>query len=639
MGRKQGSVHVQVENDGHRRTYMQHDERSQTQGSHNRVWRRNDKRVSFQERGGGGGVHKRLGPKKPNVFRNFLGEGDEEMSGGHEAGGRGGYSGRGRPQRGGRARIPGHGPGIRKGRGRGPGGYINPSTFIRAAGGTLPQPKGWHRVTLRKGSLYPKNELLALLVQKCPVPFAPISYTKQGINNVFYVETKDMSENLKSLDQAIIMPDGYKLSIMTSACPPPNASKPDEEMLDKLKNVMSSRYVAENKALNLRKFYSDPQFLGEPFYAPLNRSQIMNFIIKVIGEHVPEVEAIDLSENGLRSLEDLEKLTEKAPNVKILYLSKNNLNNPKDFIKIKNWKLVELKLDSNPLIDKFNDFIGAVRTVFPTLITLDGAPLPKLITFDDEDEATQLPPTIVKQTVAAEAETLVLQFLEQYLRVFDSDNREPLVEAYHADAVMSMNTSYPMNTTAQGSSKLSEFILESRNLFEVPNLNKRMKQLHTGKLAIVAFLNTLPKTETDMNSVTLDIPFATERLMTFTVTGMFRQRATKNNPIRHFNRVFLVVPQGSGFVIVNEMLYITNPTPMQLQTAFKATPPPSSMPGPVVDANAMQLRCAQLSEKTGMNLPFCKQCLEQTNWDLEQGYISYMKARSEGKVPPEAFVK
>ena len=34
-------------------------------------------------------------------------------------------------------------------------------------------------------------------------------------------------------------------------------------------------------------------------------------------------------------------------------------------------------------------------------------------------------------------------------------------------------------------------------------------------------------------------------------------------PLRHFNRMFVVVPQGSGFCIVNEMLHVTLPTANQ----------------------------------------------------------------------------
>ena len=101
----------------------------------------------------------------------------------------------------------------------------------------------------------------------------------------------------------------------------------------------------------------------------------------------------------------------------------------------------------------------------------------------------------------------------------------------------------------------------------VSDPTKRKTYLRQGKLAICAFLAELPKSEHDITSFTLDVPFATERLMSFTVSGIFREPENEGGPsgqvIRHFNRVFVVVPQGQGFCIVNDMLYITIPTNYQ----------------------------------------------------------------------------
>ena len=57
----------------------------------------------------------------------------------------------------------------------------------------------------------------------------------------------------------------------------------------------------------------------------------------------------------------------------------------------------------------------------------------------------------------------------------------------------------------------------------VADPTKRNTYLRKGKLAICAFLAELPKSEHDVTSFTLDIPFATERLMSFSVSGIFRE--------------------------------------------------------------------------------------------------------------------
>ena len=45
------------------------------------------------------------------------------------------------------------------------------------------------------------------------------------------------------------------------------------------------------------------------------------------------------------------------------------------------------------------------------------------------------------------------QFLKQYFNLYDGDNREQLMEAYHEDAVMSMSIAYPTNVSAHGSQR------------------------------------------------------------------------------------------------------------------------------------------------------------------------------------------
>ena len=54
--------------------------------------------------------------------------------------------------------------------------------------------------------------------------------------------------------------------------------------------------------------------------------------------------------------------------------------------------------------------------------------------------------------------------------------------------------------------------------------DNRDRLLHQGRLKIVGFLDDLPKTQHFMDSFTLDVTLATAHLMTFTVTGLFRER-------------------------------------------------------------------------------------------------------------------
>jgi hypothetical protein len=64
----------------------------------------------------------------------------------------------------------------------------------------------------------------------------------------------------------------------------------------------------------------------------------------------------------------------------------------------------------------------------------------------------------------------------------------------------------------------------------------------------VSFLSGLPKTDHDATSFSLDLAFATKSMMTFTVTGSFKERESKYSGIRHFNRYLLLFTHSSRFL-------------------------------------------------------------------------------------------
>ena len=214
------------------------------------------------------------------------------------------------------------------------------------------------------------------------------------------------------------------------------------------------------------------------------------------------------------------------------------------------------------------------------LLLKDGNRLTKLITFE-EDEAghsggssirSQDLPTAKEMSVNPEAGDFIRRFVQQYFITYDSDNRGDLAMAYHENAMMSMAVNFHRGVDDEIA---QEYKAESRNLNireATGTVAKRDRLLHRKRLQIVGFLDRLPKTQHDTSSFTLDIPFATERLMTFTVTGAFRERLAvsgvaprRNYNIRHFSRTFVVVPQGEGLCIINDTLCITTPSRQQAE--------------------------------------------------------------------------
>ena len=87
-----------------------------------------------------------------------------------------------------------------------------------------------------------------------------------------------------------------------------------------------------------------------------------------------------------------------------------------------------------------------------------------------------------------------------------------LAAAYHENAMMSMQA-YFTKQFADDTTK-SDYIPESRNLNFEPiaeNPGRRDRLLHQKRTQIIGFLDKLPKTQHDLTSFTLDVPFATDR--------------------------------------------------------------------------------------------------------------------------------
>jgi nuclear RNA export factor len=82
----------------------------------------------------------------------------------------------------------------------------------------------------------------------------------------------------------------------------------------------------------------------------------------------------------------------------------------------------------------------------------DGADLSPPIVFDVIEDQ-QLPRSKGSFLCAEEGMPLVQQFLEQYYQLYDSDNRQPLVNAYHNDAMFSLTSTYPPGQSSTTSSK------------------------------------------------------------------------------------------------------------------------------------------------------------------------------------------
>ncbi|XP_005806589.1 nuclear RNA export factor 1 [Xiphophorus maculatus] len=532
------------------------------------------------------------------------------------------------------------GKGVERGRGRGlPGG--GSSGFRGGLRGRL----SWFKVTIPHGRKYEKKWLITALQNICTVQYTPVQYHVDHNRAHFYVEDSAAAYALRRCSHKITDSDGYKVEVHVNPSNPPSFLQSDlkPEDLEHLKQCMAKRFDGSQQALDLNNIRTDPDLVSQNIEVILNRKTNMEAVIKIIEENIPELACLNLSNNRIHKLDDLTDLTTKVPNLKALNLSQNELKTDRELDKLKGLKLVELWLSRNPLCDLFKDqaaYISAVRQRFPRLLKLDGHDLPPPIGFDVETP-TAIPPCKGSCFGSDEIKSLILRFLQQYYRIYDSENRQPLLDAYHDGASLSITTPYTSQNPSRSS--LGEYYKDSRNLKRIKDTTMRFRLLKHTRLNVVAFLNELPKTQHDIASFTVDVNTYTNTLLSFTVSGVFKEVVVdgkSRESTMAFSRVFITVPAGnSGLCIVNDQLFIRMATTEEIRRAFVApAPTPSSSPVPTLTAPQQEMLTA-FSLKSGMNLEWSQKCLQDNEWDFNRAAQIFTQLKAEGKIPDVAFIK
>lgn len=196
---------------------------------------------------------------------------------------------------------------------------------IGGGGKLLIHPSGWYQITIIQGGKYGKEVLLRLIISAIsPKTFVANSYKvdQEGNFVTFYVDDYDVAEAILKLDKKLELPDGFKISIKVRGSTP--QVKVDPALRERMKLAMVKRYNAQTKAMDLTKFHADAD-LSDIFCA-LTRSPIMSAVIDIIGENIPDLEALNLNDNKIGYLENLKSIVTKLPNLKILYLGNNKVS-------------------------------------------------------------------------------------------------------------------------------------------------------------------------------------------------------------------------------------------------------------------------------------------------------------------------
>uniref|UniRef100_A0A4W6EWE6 Nuclear RNA export factor 1 n=1 Tax=Lates calcarifer TaxID=8187 RepID=A0A4W6EWE6_LATCA len=517
--------------------------------------------------------------------------------------------------------------------GGGGGGFRGDRGGGSSSGGGGRNQSGWSKVTIPHGRKYDKKWLLTALQNICSVPFTPVQYHVDHDRAHFYVDDLSAATALRKCSHKITDTDGYKVCQSNLTC----FIWPLMLLCHLSQQCMAKRFDGSQQALDLNNIRTDPDLVSQKIEVTLNRKTHMEAVIRIIEENIPELTCLNLSNNRIHKLDELAELVTKVPNLKTLNLSHNELKSDRELDKVKGLKLAELWLNKNPLCLYFKDqasYISAVRQRFPRLLKLDGYDLPAPIGFDVETPTT-IPPCKGSCFCSDEIKALILRFLQQYYSIYDSGDRQPLLDAYHDGASLSLTTPYSSQNPSRSS--LGEYHKDSRNLKRIKDSTMRFRLLKHTRLNVVAFLNELPKTQHDIASFTVDVNTYTNTLLSFTVSGVFKE----GELFAHcdFKCHGLCFSWGHSLCIVNDQLFIRMATTEEIRRAFVApAPTPSSSPVPVLTAQQQEMLTA-FSQKSGMNLEWSQKCLQDNEWDFNRAAEVFTQLKTEGQIPDVAFIK
>ncbi|CAG7821748.1 unnamed protein product [Allacma fusca] len=514
----------------------------------------------------------------------------------------------------------------------------------------------WHKCTIMGGSSMNRDNILQVILQALrnkDILFQPICYTVNPPNSIFYIENRSVAEAIASLSF-----ESIKFRI-THVSPPPTVPF-TPELEERLSFELKSR-LSQTGLLNLSNFHNTVSMAVE-HYLPLSRISVGNVIGKLVKDWIAHVTSVDVSFNKLPSTESIAFLNQ-GTNIKCLIANDNKLRDLNALDHLKSSTLLELNIRNNPATDRFTDrskYELEIRKKFSGLLKLDNQEIDptKCINFDVEKYSV---PTLKKSWFCNEsAQNVVKTFVAEYVRLYDS-SREDLANAYSEQAVMTLSSSYVKDGTSISSSigshhssnnqRLSEYIGESRNILNNSRSNKSRKgrHVHVGRQEIIKLLAKLPASK-HLDYV-IDMPVALEAFIMFTMQGLFREPRDKNMT-RHFTRSFILVPFNTGFVIVNEMFFVTNPTSPQLKsiTTVQSDQRPQSSRletptkpeiKPLFDSykppQTVEEKLKLFCEKSLMNMEWARKCLDENGWDLERSMYVFSELNNAGKIPPEAF--
>ncbi|KAJ2753877.1 nuclear mRNA export, poly(A)+RNA binding protein, partial [Coemansia sp. BCRC 34490] len=371
---------------------------------------------------------------------------------------------------------------------------------------------------------------------------------------------------------------------------------------DRLMSLLQTRANMQSNSLDLSSLSQDSIIiaLGAD---PSRDGKIFKAILVIAAQMYPNLETINLADNGFHSLKPIADIGAHFPNLRNLSLMNNRIADIRELDCVSSIgstvplsHLSELILIGNPICDielqqpnGAANYLEKVQKRFPTISMLDTNPVAPILHAEQtglESNRNSLPKELPFSAVHVFAENsgisdLVNGFVPGFFSLYDG-NRAGLADIYSPAAQFSLmvDSTQPTSAFARSSADsqkhidLSAYIRNSRNLTRIKSHQKRISTLASGHMAVMQAITELPTTHHPVDEAQkfsfdaweVQVPSSgspPQVLAMVVVHGEFLETLTQNK--LSFDRTFVLAPSspgsaaasvGSPCIIVNDMLTI-----------------------------------------------------------------------------------
>jgi nuclear RNA export factor len=445
--------------------------------------------------------------------------------------------------------------------------------------------------------------------------------------------------------------------------PKKETSQETQMLKERFKKVLSDRYDASLKLLNLSGLGQDP-VLVELGKGNVNTSKIFPALMVICDslfkdwkEKRDSIVSVTLANNGLDKIQLVNDLAITLPHIKNLDLSNNLLP---DLKSLQNWRwkfrnLENLVLSNNPLETQEPNYNVEIMKWYPKLLLLNGIPVrtPEQVAALASAANSPIP---VSGGDFRDVSQVGENFVKQFINLYDTNRGALLSSFYDEQSVFSMalNLSSPRNREhSTAIPAWTSYTKHSRNMVKLNHISARMNRSHRGIAAIQSVWSDFPATKhpdlaTEFGKYMIEcrpqpgLPDPTGQIaggvdgLLITIHGEFEEQnsTVTDRALRSFSRTFVLgpgAPGGPQIRVISDMMTLRAHSPLAALTQPLQQPAVVSV-SPAIPNNTntnltqeqqQEMMARQLMERTMMNMEYAGLCLQHTGWDIEAAFRAF----------------